>query len=306
MACLDEGRRGVEALIDVFARADANVVANAIQAVDALPRIDRCSDASALRARVRPPNDRAMVTRVDDVRMQIARADAARSAGRYQEALAQAKSVVALARGIEYLPTQAESLMSYGMAQTRTGDVHGAAESLYQSAWLADAAGDDRRRAWAWVMLVGVVAARQGKFELLPMLSGQATAALKRSGGDTEIEGHLSVNSAMALFFQAKFGEARTELEKGTALLSSVLGPSSREVAKCLSNSSSFLIRAAKFDEAVELQERARVMLEGKLGPDHPDVALALANIGAARAVGLVESRLDVSLRRLLGATAPE
>src|SRR6185436_12478703 len=72
MTCLDERRTALSALTNVFAAPDAVVVTNAVDAVNALPTVDRCADLKLLRAPIEPPRAEATRARVDALRKRAA------------------------------------------------------------------------------------------------------------------------------------------------------------------------------------------------------------------------------------------
>ncbi len=63
--CLGEHLEELRAQVDVFTHADAATVSKSVQAARALPRVQACADAAALRAPVRPPSDEQKRARVD-------------------------------------------------------------------------------------------------------------------------------------------------------------------------------------------------------------------------------------------------
>src|SRR5262249_22250729 len=91
MGCLEERHGSLKALTDVVASADAKTVANAVDAADALPGLERCSDVKLLRAGVEPPRDAKARARVDDIRRRAATAKAFGDTGRQKEALVQGR-----------------------------------------------------------------------------------------------------------------------------------------------------------------------------------------------------------------------
>jgi hypothetical protein len=73
MACLEQRRQSLSAVVDVLAHADVSVVERAEQAATGLPSLERCADVPALLAEVPPPEDPAERARVLSLRAQLAR-----------------------------------------------------------------------------------------------------------------------------------------------------------------------------------------------------------------------------------------
>jgi tetratricopeptide (TPR) repeat protein len=110
MACLDDRRTALVALTDVLATADRNAVAKGVDAANALPDLERCSDLAALKVPVEPPRDEAARIQVADLRRRLANAKALNDTGKHIEAYAIERAVVDKARALEYRPVLAEAL----------------------------------------------------------------------------------------------------------------------------------------------------------------------------------------------------
>src|SRR5207302_340809 len=132
------------------------VVERAHHAAGALPTLDECADATALRAPTRPPADPATRARVADVRRQLGRARALEAAGRYPDGLKVAAGAAAAATTLRYRPAEAEALLTLGALQNSNGDPKTAAATLRAAALAADAGRADEVRAESLIMLVEV------------------------------------------------------------------------------------------------------------------------------------------------------
>ena len=131
MACLNDRRKDLGAVADVFAHADVPVVTNALAAAQALPSLAYCSDASALRARIQPP-DGATAQQVASIRQDLASVRAMVSAGKQRDAAARAHELADAADKLGYVPLQAEALLVNGQVRDSVGDYAGAEGSLFE------------------------------------------------------------------------------------------------------------------------------------------------------------------------------
>jgi predicted Ser/Thr protein kinase len=116
-ACLEERRGALRALVDVLATADAKMMPRAVDAAIALPALDLCADPSSLHMKA-TPGDPSVRARVDDLRRRALIARAQHDAGRDNQAIAEAKALLAEARAVGYGPLTAELLALVGVAES--------------------------------------------------------------------------------------------------------------------------------------------------------------------------------------------
>ncbi|MGI5864078.1 MAG: protein kinase domain-containing protein [Myxococcales bacterium] len=81
MGCLHRRRSALGSLVELFARADADIVRHAAMAVSALDPLDPCSDLQALAEQVPPPASAELRARVESARAEL---ETARAAARRQ------------------------------------------------------------------------------------------------------------------------------------------------------------------------------------------------------------------------------
>ena len=124
-SCLQEGLAQLKALTDIFATADAEVVAGAVDAVLALSPLERCDDVARLRAIVPPPQDERTRASVTALRGRLVVVKALRDAGRQVEGLSAAVTLVNDAQALGYKPVLAEALDLPGLASSGAGATSG-------------------------------------------------------------------------------------------------------------------------------------------------------------------------------------
>lgn len=109
MVCLDRRRQQLEAVIEVLATPDADVIQHAVRALEALGSLTACADLESLQALMPPPDDEAMRDAVSDARAEVAAIEVAARAGRVRAVHEQAEAAVERARELGYAPLLAEA-----------------------------------------------------------------------------------------------------------------------------------------------------------------------------------------------------
>jgi tetratricopeptide (TPR) repeat protein len=320
MACLDERLSHVRATVDVLAQADATVVREAVQAVMALPSLDRCADVNALRAEVPPPEDPAAAERVAALTDQLVSARALLRAGRYEQGLAIADAVVLEAEAIGYEPLQARAwflqgdlqrqLGRYELAEATLERAYGAALGLQMADEAASASStlmfltghtlaryQDARR-WAkdagplaraagtddamgfYLRNLGTVAQAEGKREEARGYLEQALRELEADDPEQLQVAATLLSLGNVATMEGKFQEARGYQARALALFERLLGPEHPHAATALSNLSKIALEEGNHAEAREHLERAVAIIEKALGPDHPDLGMPLGILG--------------------------
>jgi hypothetical protein len=110
MTCLAERRTALAALVEVLSVADAAVVERAVQAVDRLPLLARCSEARALLSQSPTPEDPAVAREVEEAAARLARLRAMFEVGQYAAAQAEVVALRGTLETLGHLPTLAAAL----------------------------------------------------------------------------------------------------------------------------------------------------------------------------------------------------
>jgi eukaryotic-like serine/threonine-protein kinase len=179
--CLEGPRGALRALTDLLARADTKVLVEAVNAAQALPPLDRCSDVAGLRAVV-PPPDGAARARVAALATRLAEVNALRDTGQYGLALEQARRLAGEADAVGYEPLQAEVLETRGWLEVESGDTASGAKTFNDVVWMALAAHRDDIAAEAAGQLVGVNGYFLARIEEGRRWEEPAEALLRRVG----------------------------------------------------------------------------------------------------------------------------
>jgi tetratricopeptide (TPR) repeat protein/predicted Ser/Thr protein kinase len=278
MACLDERLQHVRATVDVLARADGTVLEKAVEAVSALPRLERCADVNALTASVSPPEDPEVAKRVAALDEQLVEALALQRAGKYPESMVLVDAVMPEAASLGYEPLLVRAWLRQAGVQEGMGNYE-LAEATLEKAY-ESALGQRMviEAAKASTTLVSMVGYRLERYEDGRRWAKFANASVRAVGTDEALANYFSQLGKVP-FSEGKYEEARGYWERALAIEERVYGPEDRRVAMSLMH----LGNVANSDEEKRgYYERALAIGEKALGPEHPEVASILNNLGRA------------------------
>ncbi|MDX2092129.1 MAG: serine/threonine-protein kinase, partial [Kofleriaceae bacterium] len=287
VGCLAERLGDLRTLIDVLVHADADVVNNAVNAVDGLGALDQC-DALALGA------DRAMSTaqreKVAALRADLSRAQLLRAAGRVTDSLALAKAAAQASDELDDPSLAALARLRIGQAESAAGDAASASITLRRAAELADIAKEDALRAEALTSRLFVEGTTLRNGALIAELDGAAAAVIARMGDgwmSAGLEGARLHALGNALVTKGSLtGDTATQeqgaatLEKAAALREAVHGMRSPEVATTRNSLCAAKGMLFAYESALEQCQRAADIWVDRLGPTHPHLSKAYTNLG--------------------------
>jgi len=309
MACLQRERTQTAALLSVFEHADADVVARAPEAVDALDSLAGCNDTEALLAEVTPPQGAELISQVAAVRTLLAEGRARDDAGQYKDALERATRAVTQARGLSYQPVLAEALLLAGRLQEHAGDLKASEQSLLDAISTAESSKHDVVAAEAATELLLVLGARQARFGEAQAWEKLAEGALRRSGDSPRLRARLLQAQGLVRYNEGKLVEA-TETHQRAVALFEKLEPGSIALANALNDLAASLRGGRKAKESLAVYQRALDILIVQAGAEG-DLVAANRN-GMANSM-MLEGRFDdaftlyaqalVTFRKRLGPT---
>lgn len=279
MFCLDQRLREAEALAGLFARADRQVVAEAVDAAAGLAPLASCTDMAALRAKVPPPAAAPARARVAALGRELAQVKAQSAAGRYAAAVSAARPLVAKAAGLGYGPAAAEALFLAGDLEEKTGQLEPAEATLHRAVWKAEESADDEVKARAAIALVRVLGKGQNLFERADEWAQLASATVLRLDRHEELEAELAHELGVLRTAEGRYEEALAQHRRAVAMRRAV-APGSPALAASLGETGVDLFRLGRFDEAMAAFAEARTIQHAVLGADHPDLAGTLNRIG--------------------------
>jgi tetratricopeptide (TPR) repeat protein len=215
---------------------------------------------------------------VQEIRAQLARVVPLRLAGKAGDAYQLADRAIADARRLPYAPLLAEALLE--SARAREAEEPAEAAPLFTQALLtAQASRDDTVVAAAAVGLVDAYGHLNQPAEW-KLWQDYANAALKRIGGDPELEAELWSAIGQCHHEQGRYADAFAAHEKALGLLQRRFG--ARDVRTLVEERSALtaLNNIGKEEEARDRKLRLLTRTEELLGPSHPAVARMLISVG--------------------------
>jgi serine/threonine protein kinase/tetratricopeptide (TPR) repeat protein len=264
--CLNRGKDALAAVGARVEQADLTNLAELPRAVQSMPDPAQCERDLLLSDIAPPPPERAVL--VTGVRSQIARARIDIGAGRYEQALAEARAGVAMARGVGYDPVLAEALLVQGHARTRLAKRVQAVDALTEALTLAAASRDDAVEVEAWARRVyarGTTRGPDGAEAGLDVIEPVA----KRRGSSTFARALLYNNLGTAELGRDQRARAREYFAQALAESQRSPGPVALELVTIRANlalvSDDHRRGDALYAEVVDELSR-------RLGADHPDV----------------------------------
>jgi tetratricopeptide (TPR) repeat protein len=302
MACLEDRRLGLDALVEVLLEPDATVVENAATAIAALRPIDTCANHRALTARVAPPDDAAVAERVEAIRRELSLARARRDAGDHERAMTIVREAESRAATTVYAPIQAAALIEVGLTFNEAGDYDQAEAKLREGFYQALAAGDEQACVEASTALVQVTGDHQQSFASAENWARIADALLdRRSDQRSRARVEFEFFVGIVHWRQGELERARTELEAALTLAQSLGEHEILLEARVRKGLGSTLWSLGKADDAAAQFEIVVDTLARELGDNHPKVASALNNLASAHyslgRLDLAEAELTRALR---------
>jgi tetratricopeptide (TPR) repeat protein len=278
MACLEHARVDLQAVTDMFADADPQVVRKATAIVGTLPDLDKCSDLEALRDGVEPPRAEEKEA-VDGVRTLLSQARVDYFAGRFDDAQAKVEQSYAMLDALDYGPVETTAAILQGALHRNTGRDDEAEARFRQALELAPA-----HRQWddvfqAVVQLMNVLA----------HIDGRAAEALQfrelaQGLADDDPARKAAVLDAVAsaLCGMNRCVDALDYHRQALALRILAHGPRSDEAAQSHNNLGNALVWVDRYEEAEpHLRDAVQIHIEN-LGEQHPAVAVSRMNLGNA------------------------
>jgi serine/threonine protein kinase/tetratricopeptide (TPR) repeat protein len=276
MACLDEGRGDLAALVRLYRYPTAEVIENAVAAANALGTLERCENVELLRSGVRPPPDVATRQVVDRLRGELAELRALTRVGRLKDGIAVATPLEREARAVGYAPLLAEVLFAVCRLAEEQGAPAEAARLCEEAFSIALASRHDETAAETATQMLGYTWTRP---EVSDVWSRTAEAVLRRIGGHDRLWGWLYTNRALVQSRHGNLEEALANEHRAVAAKEKALGPDDPDVGISVTNLAVYLDDLGRLAEAIEVARRAVEIVERGVGPDHPRAGISLSNL---------------------------
>ncbi|MBK8263447.1 MAG: tetratricopeptide repeat protein [Nannocystis sp.] len=300
MRCLDRHLQELDALAEIFAAGDPQVVARGLDAFAGISAISRCDEPGALMTQRSGPTDPAEAAAVERLRRALIDGEAYARAGRYDEARRRIDELCAEAERREFPPLLAEAYLLRGRVERDLDDPSSAAESLLRALTLARAHDHPDVARDATIDLIGVVDASQprtGESELLVRLAEAELTATPSAAAHAR----LLEQRGELRWRQGRYDEAIEQLEASVERTRAIYGDHHPAAARARIRLGRSLWTRGQHERSQEHLERGRATLEDLLGGDHPELAGALRQEGNAYWVTGGYDRALPPLRARLG-----
>lgn len=287
VACLEDRRRAVDALAEVWSMPDAKIVDTVSRAAGSLPPLEECEDADTLLAVLPPPDDPAIAERVDTLSGELARATALEHVGKFAEGRALAEELVERVDATGYDPLRAEMHFRVGSLRFELGDFDAAAPHFSEAFWAGDASRHDKVAVLAATSMMAVEGYFRQNADAAEVWSRNAEAVTRRQGAQTRELARLWHYRGIVSWREGRSDDALREYERALELRVELLGEQHPEVADTLYNIALIREERGELEQAHEHYRRSLEIGKENLGPEHP--ALGWSYLG----LGSLESKLE-------------
>ena len=274
MVCLRRAQQSLRAVAGVLRDADADVVQRVNGVLGGLPPLDRCADVEALRAQVVPPS-REEVDAVEAVNGLLAQAQAARAAGRLDEARATLDQADTRLATVAYEPVRTEVVLERGALDQESGEFERAERELTEALGRAS-----RWRQWsamqraAEALLVVVGISQQRPSEALRYRA----VAEGLAEGDPIARAGVHHNVGVLLRHHGELEQAEAELRRAIELHRQQPGAIASELAGMANDLANVLFDRGRYVEAEAQSRRSVDEHRATLGDGHPSTVVARSN----------------------------
>jgi tetratricopeptide (TPR) repeat protein len=278
MACLEQRRRELGALVERLAQADGTMLLLATSATGQLPPVSVC-DEGVVPGRQEPlPRDAEARQKIDAVEQQLARVWAMHSLGQYVAGLEEARRAARAAAETGHAPTEADALVALGLLEQLNSQ---SPEDTYRrAATAALRGGADLAAASAFHGLALMTGAGERRLEQGLQWLDLADAAAARSPPRSKVHALLAHSRGAFLRELGDATGALTHLQRSLAWNEQAYGPDQAPSAKDLASIANVLFDLGRVEEALAAHARADAIFERTLGPRHPFLSISLNNHG--------------------------
>lgn len=288
MWCFEDRRLQLEATVDQISRGDMKAARRAVRLASYLDPVESCLNEEFLERLPVPPME--IRDAIRDVRARLIDVDRLRHAGRYDEAMAEAREARARAEALDWPPLHASARLLEGRSLLEAGRSEEATAILTNTYFEAEEAGSLEVAFRAARALVFANSTLE-RFREAEVWARHADAlAQKKSdpGRLDEAEGHY-----LLMDVRRGLGELESAAEHGEralALRTATLGAEHPITAAALRNLGVVYLDQGRDEEALAMFEQADAIWRAAVGRRHPHVgALALLNGRALVSQGRID-----------------
>jgi tetratricopeptide (TPR) repeat protein/predicted Ser/Thr protein kinase len=272
MRCLDQRMADLDALLGAFGDANDSVVERAVFSVAELPRLQVCSDADALRARVQLPDDARVREAIETLTHELGWVQMQRTSGHFADARVKAEQVVKAAAQLGHAPLHAKALLALGHVLREIDPVR-AEPTLREALKMAAIARDDELTAEIWIVLERLVGIDLSRHDEGLSLASGTEAALERAGADDRRRAMHQSNIGTMLQRKGDYAASVKAYEEAKALVREAGAVDDREYSTIMINYGYVLQLVGRAAEAERLLAEQIELARETLGRRHPHLA---------------------------------
>lgn len=284
LECLARARRSTQTLESLLADPDPGLLRRSGALVDALPSPESCAEVASGTSDALPlPDDPRRALEVAAVGRELSAASVLMSAGRYDEAAASMRPVIAKSRVLGHRPLLARALMRDGQIERLRGDYDASERALVEAHAVAVDGVDMLTAVDAATALTYLVGYRKGRFEDGERWYREAEALLIRAELSDSGEGALLLDNWGGVLTAAGRFEEGLDVHRRALSIREDAEPDDDEGrAVTLSNIASALLDLGRMDEAVRNFEASLELRRRAQGPEHPKTISAMGHLATA------------------------
>jgi len=270
IACLEEGFGELAGYFTTLGQADHAVLQQVEWLSYGLTAPERCAADAPIS--LLPSPDPAVREEVARARQGLREAVAMADGGRLDAALASVRAIEATARRVGYLPLAAAALSDEADLLMRSGDLEGSRARFEAAAELAEASGDDTRRAMVLGNLVVVVGVGLQDPEAALAYAARARPLVERLQMPV-LAGELLRGEGQALLYKGDAAQARDRLERALAIWDRTLVGDHDAIMATLMFLGASAQQTGAWEAADDYSRRAHEMSIRLHGERHPTTA---------------------------------
>ncbi len=280
MHCLDQRGREVNAMVEVFAEADDEIVERSVSAAHALGDPESCTlvrDTGEFKDRKLAA---AAKEQVKAMEADLDRAHALASLRKFDESLPLQARVAARARELSHPWTSIRALYDLSQSQLETGDFAGGEASLREVIDLASGVGDVEQEVEAWNRLIFYIGGEHNEIAKGHAWEFAAESALRRAGETRRMRTGYENSLARLASAESKLDVAIEHYTVALRLSRAEYGEDHPMTIRMLMNHAIALARDEQLAEAEKVLREAVTRSKEVYGPTHPFLATVYLNLG--------------------------
>lgn len=266
--CLDRRLSEAEAVVEVLTKADEAMVEHAVEAVSRLRQPGGCLKRGGADSEVPVPRPE-IIEAVEEVRDGVSRAEALRTAGRFEAGLDEIRVLMEGVRTLEYPAVDAEVRLEYGKLLAAAGKYAEAARECRATTYLATGAQHYGVAADAAAAVVQMQV-ELGQYDAVKAWEPEAESAVARVGTESLANAHYRHNLATVRNRTGDFTAARSYYLEALAIKKRLLPPGDPDLGRTLNNLGIAYEEHGYLEGAEDFHRQTLDLFMKALGPGHP------------------------------------